>query len=43
MLSGNNDDNNNIAQKEYKPQHDWVGKMIHWELCKRLNFDNATK
>ena len=25
-----------LAQKEYKIRHDWVGKVIHWELCKRL-------
>ena len=23
--------------------HDWVGKVIHWELCKKLNFDPTTK
>ena len=22
-----------LAQKEYKARHDWVGKVIHWELC----------
>ena len=31
------------AQKEYKIRHDWMGKGIHQELCKRLNFDHATK
>ena len=24
-----------LAQKEYKTRHDWVGKVIHWELCKK--------
>ena len=24
-------------------QHDWVGKVIHWQLCKRLKFDYANK
>ena len=49
----NNNNNNNInhilsecskwAQKEYKTRHDWVGKVIHWELCKKLKFDHANK
>ena len=25
-----------LAQKKYKTRHDWVGKVIHWELCKKL-------
>ena len=25
-----------LAQKEYKTRHDWVGKVIHWELCKKF-------
>ena len=32
-----------MVQKEYKNRHEWVGKVIHLELCKRLNFDYATK
>ena len=28
-----------LAQKEYKSNHDWEGKVVHWELCKRLGFD----
>ena len=32
-----------LAQNQYKWQHDWVGKVIHWELCKRLNFDRTEK
>ena len=31
-----------LAQKEYKSRHDRVGKVIHWELCKRLKFDYTT-
>ena len=27
------------AQKEYKTTHDWVGKVIHWEMCKKFRFD----
>ena len=23
-----------LAQKEYKTRHGWVGKVIHWEMCK---------
>ena len=30
-------------QKEYETRHDWVGKVIHWELCKKFNFDCANK
>ena len=30
------------AQK-YMTKHNWVGKMIHWELCKRLKFDHTIK
>ena len=26
----------NLAQKEYKIRHDWVGKVVHWELCKKV-------
>ena len=32
-----------LAQMKYKTRHDWVGKVIHWELCKRLNFNHITK
>ena len=31
------------AQKEYKTKHDWVGKVIHWELCKKFQFDDMNK
>ena len=24
-----------LAQKEYKRRHDWVGKRIHWEMCRK--------
>ena len=30
-----------LAQKEYKTRQDWMGKVIHWELCKKLKFDNT--
>ena len=32
-----------LAQKEFKTRHDWVRKVIHWELCKRLKSDHTTK
>ena len=30
-----------LAQKEYKTRHDWVGKVIHWEMCKKFKFDHS--
>ena len=24
-----------LAQKEYKRQHDWFGAKIHWEICRK--------
>ena len=27
----------------YKTRHDWVGKVMHWELCKTLKFDHMNK
>ena len=32
-----------LAQKENKTRHDWVGKVIHWEMCKKFNFDHTNK
>ena len=32
-----------MAQKEYNIRHDWVGKVIHWEMCKKFKFDHANK
>ena len=34
---------NKVVQKEYKTRYDWVGKVIHWELCKKLKFDHTNK
>ena len=28
------------AKQEYETKHDWVGKIIHWELSKKLKFDH---
>ncbi len=32
-----------LAQKEYKARHDWVGKVIHWDMCKKFKFDHSNK
>ena len=32
-----------LAQKEYKTRHDWLGKMINWEMCKKFEFHNMNK
>ena len=32
-----------LAQKEYKVTHHWVGKVIHWEMCRKFQFDHANK
>ena len=32
-----------LVQKEYKTRNDWVGKMIHWEMCKKFKFDHTNK
>ena len=32
-----------ISTAEYKAKHDWVGKVIHWEMCKKFKFDHTNK
>ena len=32
-----------LAQKEYKVRYDWVGKVIHWEMCRKFQFDHTNK
>ena len=32
-----------LAQKEYRNRHDWVGKVNHSELCKKLKVDHPNK
>ena len=32
-----------LAQKEYKTGNDWVGKVIHMELCEKFKFDYRNK
>ena len=34
---------NKLALREFKTRHDWVGKVIHWELCKNFKFDHTNK
>ena len=51
MLCGDRDETINhiifeyskLAQKDYKIRHDWVGKVIHWQMCKKFNFYYTTK
>ena len=32
-----------LSQKEYKARNDWVSKVIHWEMCKKFNFNHTNK
>ena len=32
-----------LAQNEYKTRHEWVGKGIHLELCKKFKFEPMNK
>ena len=32
-----------LAQKGFKTRHDWVGKVIHWEICKKFKFEHTNK
>ena len=32
-----------LAEKEYKTRHDWMSKVINWEMCKKLKFDHMNK
>ena len=32
-----------LAQKEYKTRHNWVGQVIHKEMCKKFKFDHTNK
>ena len=35
-LCGERDESIKLTQKEYKTRHNWAGKVIHWELCKKF-------
>ena len=28
-----------LAQREYKSRYDWVGRKIHWQVCRKNGFD----
>ena len=30
-----------LAQKEYKTRHDWMSKVIHWDMWKKLKLDHT--
>ena len=32
-----------LAQKEYKRRHDWFGKRIHWEVCRKNGIEVKPK
>ena len=32
-----------LIQSDYKTNHDWMGKGIHWELFKWLKFDHIAE
>ena len=32
-----------IMKKEYKTKHNWVGNVIHREMCKKFKFDHTNK
>ena len=32
-----------LEQKDYETRHDWVGMVIHWELCKNFKFNYTNK
>ena len=32
-----------LAQKEYKRRHDTLGKIVHWKLARKCNFEAADK
>ena len=32
-----------MAQKEYKRRHDWIGRKIHWEVCRKYGLDTKDR
>ena len=50
-LCGNRDETINhiinecskLVQKEYKTRHNWVGKVINWEMCQKFKSDHTNK
>ena len=29
--------------KEYKQQHDWMGRTVHWDICRKKGFNVLKK
>ena len=47
-LCGDRDETINHINSEFsklvqKTRNDWVGKVIHWELCKKFKFSHMNK
>ena len=34
---------NKLAQREYKRRHDNLGKIVHWKLARKCNFEAGDK
>ena len=32
-----------MTQKEYKRRHDWMGKKVHWEVCRNYGLETKAK
>ena len=32
-----------MAQKEYKRRHDWIGRKIHWEVCRKYGLNTKDR
>ena len=32
-----------LLQKEYKRRHDWMGKTVHWDTCRKKGFNVPDK
>ena len=32
-----------MAQREYKHRHDWVGRRIHWDICRKFGIQASGK
>ena len=43
MINDIMSENSKLAPRKYKVRNDWVDKVIHRELCKKLKFDHMNK
>ena len=32
-----------ISTEGVKARHDWVGKVVHWEMCRKFQIDHTNK